>query len=267
MAAPTTGRGAVPPSRGVPRAARPVREEWDRLSSPTPAPAVFGPELLTGLPEPARRWLTHAIALATPLWQTGELVMAGEIRLGRSWRPFTARQVLAPPSGFVWAARARVAGLPVTGFDRFSAATGEMRWRLLGLLPVLSATGPDVSLSAAGRLAGEAVLLPSVFRAARWEPGEEPGTAVAVWRLATGEERTRLRVGADGRLLAVGMQRWGNPDGGSYGRRPFGVTVEEEGTWDGLTIPSVFRAGWEEGTDRAAAGEFFRARITAARFS
>jgi hypothetical protein len=55
--------------------------------------------------------------------------MRGHIRLG-GWRPFTAQQVLAP-SGFVWAATARVAGLPVTGFDRYSSGTGQMRWRLL----------------------------------------------------------------------------------------------------------------------------------------
>ncbi|WP_216870752.1 DUF6544 family protein [Modestobacter excelsi] len=244
-----------------------MREEWDRLAIGTTAPATSGPEPLTGLPEPARRWLTHAIAPGTPLWRTVELVMAGELRLGRSWRPFTARQVLAPPSGFIWAARARVAGLPVTGYDRFSAATGEMRWRLLGLLPVVSAAGTDVSRSAAGRLAGEAVLLPTVFRAARWEADEQPDTAVAVWRLATGEERTRLRVGADGRLLKAWMQRWGNPDGGSFGRHPFGVTVEEERTWNGVTIPSALCAGWWWGTDRAAEGEFFRARILPARFS
>jgi hypothetical protein len=243
-----------------------VREEWDRLSSGTTAPTTFDPAQVVDLPEPARRWLTHAIAPGTPLWQTVELTMAGQIRLGR-WRPFTARQVLTPPSGFIWAARARVAGVPVTGYDRFSGATGEMRWRVLGVVPVLSARGPDVSRSAAGRLAGEAVLVPTVFPRASWSPDPDPDTALGVWLLATGEERSRLHVGADGRLLDVVMDRWGNPDGAPYGRHPFGVTVEEESTWAGVTIPSVLRAGWWAGTDRAADGEFFRARITSARFS
>lgn len=253
------------PPRPVPAAARAVREEWDRLSLGTREAATFEPGMLAGLPEPARRWLEHAIAPGTPLWQTVELSMAGQIRLGR-WRPFTARQVLAPPAGFIWAAKARVAGLPVTGYDRYSGATGEMRWRLLGLLPVMSSTGPDVSLSAAGRLAGEAVLVPTTFRHVRWEPSTEPDTVVMVWRLAGGPERARLRVGADGRLLEVAMQRWGNPDGAPFGRHPFGVCIEEEATYAGLTIPSVLRAEWGWGTDRAADGEFFRARITSAVF-
>ena len=131
-------------SRRVPASARTVREEWDRLSTGTTETQAFDPVMLAGLPEPARRWLGHAIAPGTPLWQTVELSMEGQIRLGH-WRPFTARQVLSPPSGFIWAARARVAGVPVTGYDRYSAATGEMRWRLLGLVPVRW-TGPSLNL-------------------------------------------------------------------------------------------------------------------------
>lgn len=253
-------------ARQVPKAARHVREEWDRLSIGTTDPESFDPDMLAGLPEPARRWLGHAITVGTPLWNTVELRMEGQIRLG-SWRPFTAWQVLSPPSGFIWAAETRVAGVPVTGYDRYSGATGEMRWRLLGVVPVMSATGPDVSRSAAGRLAGEAVLLPTVFRHADWTAGAEPDTTVMRWRLAGSEERTTLHVDADGRLREAVLQRWGNPDGAPFGRHPFGVAVEEEATFGGVTIPAVLRAGWWWGTDRAAEGEFFRARITSATFS
>ena len=252
-------------SRTVPSAARHVREEWDRLSAPSDTPEPFDHRMVAELPEPARRWLTHAIAPTTPLWQSVQLSMEGEIRLG-IWRRFTARQVLAPPSGFVWAAVARVAGLPVTGYDRFSGATGEMRWRVLGLVPVLSARGPDVSRSAAGRLAGESVLLPTAFRRATWEPGADRDTAVVSWHLAGGDERAELRIGADGALQDVVLDRWGNPGGMPYGRYPFGVSVLAETVFAGVTIPSELRAGWWWGTDRAAEGEFFRASITAAVF-
>jgi hypothetical protein len=58
------------------------------------------------------------------------------------------------------------------------------------------------------------------------------------------------------------MQRWSDPDGGPFGRNPFGVTVDEERTDAGVTLPAVVRAGWWRGTDRQDAGEFFRARIS-----
>jgi hypothetical protein len=120
------------------------------LAQAAPPAGRFTADLVADLPEPARRWLTHAIAAGTPRWSSVGLSRRGQIRLD-SWRPFTARQVFAPPHGFVWAATARIGGLPVTGFDRYSSGVGQMRWRLLGLFPVMSSAGPDVTRSAAGR--------------------------------------------------------------------------------------------------------------------
>jgi len=177
---------------------------------------TFDPAMISGFPEPAHRWLRHAIAPGTPLWGSVELTMHGRIKLGR-WRPFTARQVLSPPGGYTWAATARLAGLPVTGYDRLSSGAGEMRWRLLRLFPVLTAAGPDITRS--------------------------------------------------GRLTEIRVNRWGNPGGAPFGRYPFGVRVEAEACFGGITIPSAFRAGWWWGTERQHEGEFFRAEITGAVFS
>jgi uncharacterized protein DUF6544 len=250
----------------APPVPRGVRGEWARLRGDGTRPPPFDPASVAGLPEPARRWLRHAVAPGTPLWTSGELTMRGEIRLG-AWRRFTARQVLAPPHGFVWAARTRLAGLPVTGFDRLSSGSGALRWRLAGLVPVMSADGPDVTRSAAGRLAGETVLAPTTARQCRWSPGADGDRAVATSLVAGVEERVELQVAPDGRLLGVTMQRWGDPGGAPFGRYPFGVVVEAEATFGGVTIPSVFRAGWWWGTDRQAEGEFFRAEVTGASWS
>jgi hypothetical protein len=249
----------------VPRAARSVRRDWHDLAESAASPSAFDPAMVAGLPEPARRWLRHAIAPGTPMWRSAELFMSGQIRLGR-WRSFTARQVLAPPDGYIWAATARVAGLPVTGFDRFSSGTGEMSWRLLGRCPVMTASGPDVARSASGRMAGEITLLPTAFPRASWLRGERPGTATADFQFGSVTERAELSVGDDGRLLEVRVDRWGNPGGAPFGRYPFGVSVEAESQFAGITIPSVVRAGWWWGTERQAEGEFFRARITGAVF-
>jgi hypothetical protein len=258
-------QAAVPPDVAVPGEARAVRRDWLHLAGSTGRRSAFDPAMLAGLPEPAGRWLTHAIAPGTPLWRSVELSMRGQILLGR-WRSFTARQVLAPPDGYIWAATARVAGLPVTGFDRLSGGTGQMSWRLLGLFPVVAASGADVTRSACGRLAGEITLLPTAFPRASWLRGERPGTAVASLRLGTHIESAELSVGDDGRLLEVRVNRWGNPDRAPFGRYPFGVSVEAESQFGGITIPSVRRAGWWRGTERQEAGEFFRAHVTSAVF-
>jgi len=55
-----------------------------------------------------------------------------------------------------------------------------MRWRLLDLIPVMSADGSDVVRSAAGRLASEIVMIPTAFRGATWT-ADDADTAVATW--------------------------------------------------------------------------------------
>jgi hypothetical protein len=249
----------------VPNGARRVRRDWEMLTAGGQPPEPFDAAMLADLPEAARRWLAHAIAPGTPLWPSVVLTMRGEIRLG-SWRRFTATQVLAPPRGFIWAATARFLGLPVTGFDRYSSGSGQMSWRLGGLLPVMTATGADVTRSAAGRMAGETALAPTSFRGAAWTAGAEDDRTTATWRIADQEESAEFSIGPDGRLRGVVMQRWGNPNGEPFGRYPFGVAIDAEQTFAGVTIGSELRAGWWWGTDRQAEGEFFRARITGARF-
>jgi hypothetical protein len=236
------------------------------MTAATATGETFGQAMTMGLPEPARRWLSHAIEPGTPLWGRAELTMHGQIKLGR-WRPFTARQVLAPPDGYLWAATARLAGLPVTGYDRLSSGAGEMRWRLLRLIPVLNAEGPDITRSAYGRLAGEIALIPTAFRHAAWSRSEHPNTAVATWQFGDDTESAELRVERSGRLAEIRVNRWGNPGGEPFGRYPFGVRVEAESRFGGITIPSVLRAGWWWGTERQQEGEFFRAEITSAVFS
>jgi hypothetical protein len=248
-----------------PWGARRVRRDWAELCAPTPHPAPFDPATVAGLPEPVRRYLTHAIAPGTPLWQSVEVSMVGHIKIG-AWRPFTATQVVAPRLGYIWAASARLFGIPVIGYDRLSGGTGEMRWRLLGLVPVVSTDGPDMVRSAAGRLASEIALIPTAFRGATWTGGESPDTAVASWGAGEEQERVELHLGPAGQLRSVLMQRWGNPDGRPFGRYPFGVTVDGERTEAGVTLPAAVRAGWWRGTDRQDAGEFFRARMIKATF-
>ncbi|MFI7584583.1 DUF6544 family protein [Kocuria sp. M1N1S27] len=192
------------------RLPRGARRHWQALDRPAlPVPPAVDTAAIAALPEPARRWLGRAVPPGTPAWSVAELSMRGEIRLGGAWHAFSARQLLAPGVGFVWAARTRVLGLPVAGFDRYGPGGGELRWRLLGVVPVLSAAGADVSRSAAGRLAGEGVLVPTACPRAVWSEGPAPDTAVMSWVLDGEREDTVVRVDPEGRLRELSMRRWG----------------------------------------------------------
>jgi hypothetical protein len=234
------------------------------LHAPTGAPArYFDVTMLAGLPAAAQRWLTYAIDPGMLLVEAVELQMHGEISLGR-WRRFRAVQGLVPASGFVWAARTRVAGLPVSGFDSFSEGCGRMKWRVLGTVPVRAVSGPDVTRSAAGRLAAESVLLPTSLVGARWLPSDDPSFATFVHDVADATLPVTVQVASDGRLLQVSEQRWGNPVGAGYAEHRFEVRFGAEYWANGITIPNGIRAAWinSDGQRR----EFFRAVIDTADF-
>ena len=76
-----------------------------------------------------------------------------------------------------------------------------------------------------------------------------------------------MTVNGTGRLQAVELDRWGNPDHGPFRLTRFGGFVDEESTFGGYTIPSRLRIGWHFGSDRFARdGELFRVTIDDAVF-
>lgn len=255
--------GRAGPPRHLPRA---LRGDWDDLARSTGDPKPLEPGALDDLPPPVARWLRHAIGAGAPLRRSVQLTMHGQIRVGR-WQPFSAVQVLAPPCGFVWAATAGRWPLRIRGFDRYSHATGEMRWRLLGAVPVMSAAGDDVTRSAAGRLAGELVLVPAAAldRAVSWHAVDAHHAAADV-RVGDLVHRVTIGVDEQGALRSVWLPRWGNPDGGAFAEHPFGVEFGDPAVFDGYRIPTALRAGWASGSDASPEGVFFRATIVAARY-
>lgn len=193
--------------------------------------------------------------------------MHGEIKLGK-WHPFVAEEIICWDRGFIWRARTKLAGLPVTGSDSWVDGEGSMRWKLLGLFPVMVGSGPDISRSALGRVQIESILLPSVLLApdVAWHPMD---TSHVDASLSFRGLRARINLASDaaGRLKAVSIQRWGNPEQGPFHSVPFGGFVEKEATFGGYTIPSQLRLGWYFGTDRFdSEGEFFRVTIDQASF-
>jgi hypothetical protein len=255
----------VPPSHLTDAA----RRDWEILQASTSGPEGaerFDPAQAEPLPEPARRWVLHAIAPGTPLLRSVVLDLHGAIRLG-AWHPFHAVQVLLPMSGYVWAAVTRLGPLTVRGFDRYRDGVGEMRWRMLDAVPIVSGGGPDIARSAAGRLACEFVLAPAsaLDPRVRWKPldGRQ-----AIAHVPVGEEEyeVTLTVAPGGRLEAVTVPRWGNPDKGPYRTHPFGVECGRESSFGGFTIPAEVRGGWWPGGPRWAEGEFIRFTVDHARY-
>jgi hypothetical protein len=241
---------------------RMLDELWNRAA---PATEVFDGGHMATLPEPARRYLEHAITRGTSLASAARLRMHGEIKLGR-WRRFHAEQVTHADRGFVWYATVPLVGVPlIRGFDRLVDGAGEMRWKLLGIVPVKTASGPDVTRSAVGRLEAESLWLPStlVRTGVKWT-ARDARHATATFRDSNTVDFT---INERGRLESIRLQRWGNPGGGAFRSVDFGAVIEEERTFEGYTVPTRVRVGWYFGSSQFDAdGEFFRATVNQATF-
>jgi len=234
-------------------------ELWDL---PLPGYYHSPPPCVSPLPEAAARYLEHAIAPGTRLASSVRLRMHGQIKL-KQWLPFTAEQVIHQRYGMIWKAAVRRSGMIIRGFDRLLNGKAAMKWKLFGLIPVMSASGPDIDRSAAGRLMAESVWLPSILCANNiiWTARDNLHPCA---RLVVGTEAQELSFSIDdeGRLQNLHLQRWGNPESREFHYVSFGGVVEEERAFGGYTIPTRLRVGWHFGTDRfETEGEFFRVTI------
>jgi hypothetical protein len=250
------------------RSGRPAEAAWEGLAAFSAPEATFEPSLVANLPEPARRWLTHAIAPGTPLSRTVFLEMHGHIRIG-GWLPFRAVQLQSLPHGYVWAAKATFGPIPIIGYDRYVEGDAEMHWGVFGRLPLVNASGPDLDRAAAGRAAIDALFVPTACFGpdVMWSEGSTSDSAVAEWRIGRHVLRPELTVAADGSLQSVTMPRWARRKGEEWGDYPFGGHVDHEVDFGGIRIPTRIQVGYFFGTDRWAKGEFFRAKITTAKYT
>ena len=245
-------------------------KEMDRLRALQPLdPELFRSELVTELPDAARRFFLFSIQEGTPLRTVVQLEMQGSFSLGNKADPkymqMRAKQVLAAPDGFVWKMTAQSGHLSISGSDSGSWT----RFWLANVMPVARSGGTaDHARSAFGRYVAEAVF---------WSPAALLPSANVSWSevsndiaRVTVESRGQrqsfdLNVGEDGRPVQVVFSRWtnANPDG-DFKHQPFGGTLSEFETFDGFRLPTHIEAGNGFGTDDYF--PFFIADVTSLSF-
>jgi len=126
------------------------------------------PAEVRDLPATVRRYLEVTDAARRPPLRLATLRQTGSLRAAadQAWMPFESEQLYATePPGFVWFARARVApGVHILARDAFVGGRGSMIIRLLGLVSLADATGPELDLGAGLRYWGEIIAFPETVR-------------------------------------------------------------------------------------------------------
>lgn len=240
-------------------------------ATPKPEPRTFKPQMVEQVPEPARRYLLHAIAEGTPLASRVELLGEGEIRLKGEFKPFVSRQLLVARRGFVWKADLVA---PVVAVDHYLDDQSEVRVLAMGCLPVVRSGGADVTRSSRHRFAIEHIWLPTALLPAAGVGWERIDDSRARAKLLVDDEPLdlTLTIAASGRLEQVQMRRWSDqPLPGQAGPQAFRLVdyaarVDAEGTFAGLTVPTGLSVGVLPPADANGLDEGFRITITDAEF-
>lgn len=143
------------------------------LADVRPSSGVLTEADLAGLPAPLAAYVRRSGALGRPRVTSLGATFHGRIRSApdHAWMPFTARQVStfgARPQR-VFLMDATRSGLPVTVLHDFDDATATMRARLLSLVPVVDAAGPEMDRGETVTVLNDLVVL---------APGAVPGAPV-----------------------------------------------------------------------------------------
>ncbi len=242
---------------------------WRRLYYSDDSGGVFREELLEGLPEAARRYFRHAIQPGTPIANHLQWRYSGRLRPADNlpWLDLVARQIIVRERGFVWRARAALGPLSVTANDSYLDGEGHMHIALFSTLPLIDASGYDISRSALGRLLIEGAALPTSLLPSAVVSIEEVNdySFCATFVLHGERIAMTLELDAAGAPQRAHMLRWGNlTDDKSFDWIPYGITMTDLRCFGGYRIPTRIRAGWWYGTDRYS--DSIDIRIEAARF-
>jgi hypothetical protein len=214
------------------------------------------------LDEPVRRYLDHALPAGADRPGAVRLVMEGRIDVGVALR-FRADQELAADR-LVWRARAGGRRLkPLRVLDTWSPGEG-LTQGTIGPVRFLHADGPDTARAAAGRAAAERVWLPSALLPEAGVTWRAIGEDHIVATFAAPPEEAaelHLRIGPEGEVRQVCIDRWGDVGRRGFGRIPFGGEVGAERRFGDTVVPTRVRVGWWWGTPRWK--PFFDATILA----
>jgi hypothetical protein len=223
------------------------------LADVEPAPPVLTETDLDGLPAPLATYIRRSGAVGQPRVASFYADFHGRIRSGpnAAWMSFTGKQVntLGPRPQRLFIMDATRSGLPVTVLHAYADATATMRAKVLSLVTVVDAAGPEMDGGETVTVFNDLVVLAPgaiVDAPVRWTAvdaehvrgvftnGAQTVTAEltfdAAGDLVDFVSDDRLRASADGKSFTP--QRWSTPLSGhrddAHGQR---VLTSGEGRW------------------------------------
>ena len=216
-----------------------------------------------GLPEPMQRYLRYAGVVGKESIQTVRLKQQGCMRTqpGQRWMPLVAEQDFTTnPPAFAWRATVRLfPPVSISAIDEFSEGHGSMRIKLLSLIPMGNAQGPEMDQGELQRYLGEMIWFPTVWLAENIEwQAIDANSVQATIRQREVTASVTLHINEQGQLISVTAQRY-MAQGKHYQLAPWSVQAGEYQEADGMRIPTRVEVTWH-----LPSGDFtwFRVKIS-----
>ena len=209
---------------------------------------VVTEDMLSGLPEPVRRYLRYTGLVGKPLVRTVYLRQQGRVRLaGQRWIPLQAQEWFSvQPPGFVWDATMRVAGIPAgRARDTYLGGRGRMLIKAASLVTVADAGGEEMDQGSMMRYLSELMWFPSAFLEDNIFFRAVDATSARVTLTDHGKTATAtLFFDSAGRLTNFVARRYAIA-GKSRDLRTWSVPVSGYGKFEGLKLPVRVKAVWK----------------------
>jgi len=226
-------------------------------------PRLIAQAQVPGLPEPVQRYLRYAQVMGKEPIRTVRLKQEGVMRTqpGQKWLPFVAQQYFATtPPAFLWHATMRLFPFVwISATDRFSEGHGNLRIKLLSVIPMGNARGPEMDQSELQRYLAETIWFPTAWLSDTIEWQATNAYSVKAIMHASGVTApVVLHVNEQGLPTHVTADRY-KEEHGHYLLAPWSGQCYEYQEVDGIRIPTRIEITWH-----LASGAFtwFRCKIT-----
>jgi Family of unknown function (DUF6544) len=206
---------------------------------------VVTEEMLTGLPEPVRRYLRYTGVVGKPVPGTIRLHQKGRMRPGpgQPWMPLEAEEHYSvQPPGFVWAGTLRAGPVPVArACDMYAEGHGRMLVKLASLWPVADASGAQTDQAAMMRYLSEMIWFPAAFLAGNISFEAVDDSSARVTLTDHGQTATAtLFFDEQGRLTEFVAKRCRTADASAP--ETWSTPVTGYGEFEGLRLPARGKA-------------------------
>ena len=243
------------------KVAREITELYDTVS--LKGLEIIEEQSLGGLPAPVKRWLEYSGVIGKERTMTVHLKQSATMRLkeDQAWITNAADEYFrVDEPGFIWKAYIRVPPfLHIVGRDSYSGGEGRMLIKLLSLISVVDAEGPEIDQGALLRFLGEAVWFPSAALCDYivWEDIDDD-SARAIMSYGKVSASGVFTFNAHGEVVNFTADRY-YEQGGTYTLEPWSIDLYEYRSFEGIKIPTRGEVTWKLET-----GDFtwFRFEIT-----